>query len=56
MLPMAIPVPKTRMKIEAPQPELFVNPQGHPSKLVRKLKPFYRTSAGAAYLGDSLDI
>lgn len=56
MLPMTTPVPKTRMKIEALQPELFVNSQEHPAKLVRKLKPFHRTSKGAAYLGDSLDM
>lgn len=52
---MVAPVPNTRMKIETQQPELFTKPQEHPSKLVRKLKPFYRTPAGAAYLGDSLD-
>lgn len=53
---MTIPTPKTRMKIEAPQLELLVKPLEHPSKLFRKLKPFYRTSAGAAYLSDSLDM
>lgn len=52
---MAILVPKTRMKIDALQSELFLNPLEHPSTLIQKLDPFYCTSAGAAYLGDSLD-
>lgn len=55
MLPMAFQMPKTRMTIELSQPELFADPQMHPSQLVQKIEPFYRTGAGAAYLGDSLD-
>lgn len=48
-------MPKARMKIEALQPGLFVSPQEHPAKLVWGLRPFYRTTAGAAFLGDSLE-
>lgn len=44
------------MKMEDLPPQLFVNPQEHPSKLVWELKPFYQTSAGAAFLGNSLDV
>lgn len=56
MLPTAIPMPNTRIKIEAPQTELFVSPQAHPSDLVRSLDPMYSTTAGAAYLCDAIDM
>lgn len=48
-------MPNTRMKIEAPQTELFVAPQAHPSHLVRPFEPMYSTSSGAAYLCDAID-
>lgn len=50
---MAPLMPKTNPVIEAPQSELFVSAREHPADLVGNLDPFYRTSAGAAYLGDS---
>ncbi len=46
-------MPKTSRIIGATQPELFTPAQEHPVHLISKLKPFYRTIAGAAYLGDS---
>lgn len=52
---MALPMPKTKTTIERPQPELFDSLRAHPAKLVGKIKPFYRTDLGAAYLGDGLD-
>ncbi len=48
-------VPKARMDTIPPQPELFTPAQRHPAKLIQELNPFYRTTAGAAYLGDALD-
>ena len=53
MLPTAFPMPKTKTIIEAPQSELFPSAQEHPAALIRNFAPFYRTWAGAAYLGDS---
>jgi len=41
--------------IETRQPELFVPVQEHPACLLKKTDPFYRTTLGAAYLGDSRD-
>ena len=49
-------MPKTKLTIEASQRELFVSKQRHPDVLTKKTKPFYRTNAGAAYLGDSREI
>ena len=55
MLPIDFPAPKAKMQIQAPQSELFVSPHEHPAALVWGRKPFYRTTAGAAFLGDSLE-
>lgn len=52
---MAAPMPKKKTITAAPQPELFVSAHEHPTRLLKKVKPFYRTTAGAAYLGDSRD-
>lgn len=52
---MAFLMPKTKTIIEAPQPELFVPAHEHPTRLLTTMEPFYRTTAGAAYLGNSLD-
>jgi DNA modification methylase len=41
------------MIVAAPQPSLFASTQTHPRGLMRAVEPFYETSAGAAYLGDS---
>ena len=46
---------KTKTIIEAAQPELFVPSHEHPTRLLKEVNPFYRTTAGAAYLGDSRD-
>lgn len=43
----------TSIPIAAPQPSLFSPPGSHPSLLLGRLDPYYATSAGAAYLGDS---
>lgn len=48
-------MPKTSTTIKAPQSELFVSELEHPSVLIEGLAAFYQTSAGAAYLGDSLE-
>lgn len=53
---MASPMPKTKTVIESSQPELFVPAREHPTRVMKKLKPFYRTTAGAAYLGDSREV
>ena len=48
-------MPKARTKMAASQTELFVSPREHPAEMVSGLRSFYRTTAGAAFLGDSLD-
>lgn len=50
---MTVPMPKKATTIEAKQPALFAVSRKHPSCLIKHAKPFYRTAAGAAYLGDS---
>lgn len=52
---MTVQIPKARTTIDTPQPSLFSFPREHPARLVRDRQPFHRTTAGAAYLGDSLD-
>ena len=42
--------------VSARQPSLFASAQSHPSGLMRSIEPFYETSAGAAYLGDSREL
>lgn len=42
--------------VDAPQPSLFAPAQTHPKSLMRGVEPFYETTAGAAYLGDSQDL
>ena len=42
--------------VAAPQPSLFTSTQSHPRGLMKSVEPFYETSAGAAYLGDSHDL
>jgi DNA modification methylase len=44
---------KTRTNIALAQPELFAARKSHPADLLDHIEPFYRTTAGAAYLGDS---
>lgn len=44
------------MIVTAPQPSLFASTQTHPRGLMRAVGPFYETSAGAAYLGDSQEL
>lgn len=46
-------MPKITTTIEVSSPDLFSRAQEHPSNLVPGQSPFYRTSVGAAYLGDS---
>lgn len=40
----------------APQTGLFTSSNEHPSLLMSSLEPFYKTQAGAAYLGDSREV
>lgn len=42
--------------VDAPQSTLFANTREHPKKLLEKVKPFYETGFGAAYLGDSQEL
>lgn len=42
--------------VDAPQPSLFTADRVHPTALMRGVEPFYETSAGTAYLGDSRDL
>ena len=42
--------------LDAPQPSLFTSDRAHPKALMRGVEPFYETSAGAAYLGDSREL
>ena len=56
MLLMAGPMPNTQSIIKAPQSGLFTPVQEHPAHLLGNVTPFYRTTAGAAYLGDSSDL
>lgn len=42
--------------LDAPQTSLFAPTQEHPRGLLRGVDPFYETSAGAAYLGDSREL
>lgn len=44
------------MVLSARQADLFASAQAHPSGLVEQFRPFYSTAAGAAYLGDAIDI
>ena len=53
---MVLLMPKKKTIIEAVQPKLFVPTKEHPACLLKKFKPFYRTIAGAAYLGNSLNM
>lgn len=53
MVSMALPMPKKATSIEAKQSALFVVDREHPSRLLKQAKPYYKTAAGAAYLGDS---
>ena len=39
--------------LDLPQPSLFAPAQEHPKRLMPLVEPFYETSAGATYLGDS---
>lgn len=39
--------------VDVPQPTLFSNSREHPKGLLKRVKPFYATDFGAAYLGDS---
>lgn len=48
-------MPKSKSVLAAPQPGLFVPREQHPSRLVHGAKPHYKTTAGAAYLGDARD-
>lgn len=50
---MARPMPNTTTTIETPLPDLLSRAHEHPSEMVKGWEPFYRTTAGAAYLGDS---
>ena len=43
-------------RLDAPQPSLFAPAHEHPRALMRGMEPFYETSAGAAYLGDSREL
>ncbi len=51
-----LPKPKTATSAVVPPLTLFSSASEHPSQLLTKLEPYYRTQAGAAYLGDALDI
>jgi hypothetical protein len=42
--------------LDAPQTSLFAPDQAHPKGLVPEVEPFYETSSGAAYLGDSREL
>lgn len=42
--------------VEHLQTPLFVREVEHPSVLLRRVKPLYKTTSGAAYLGDSRDL
>lgn len=42
--------------VDAPQPSLFAPAQSHPKGLMRGMEPFYETTGGAAYLGDSQEL
>ena len=42
--------------LDPPQPSLFAPLQAHPRKLMKDVEPFYETSMGAAYLGDSREL
>jgi site-specific DNA-methyltransferase (cytosine-N4-specific) len=44
---------KTRTNVAPAQSNLFAIDQAHPATLLDTTQPFYRTAAGAAYLGDS---
>jgi site-specific DNA-methyltransferase (cytosine-N4-specific) len=48
-------MPNTKALLATPQPGLFVPSERHPSLLVEGVEPFYKTTAGAAYLGDARD-
>lgn len=45
----------TRTIIAPLQSELFIPEREHPTHLIDTAEPFYRTAAGAAYLGDSCE-
>lgn len=53
---MAGSMPKATSLVDVCPPDLFSRPDEHPSGLVTGWTPFYRTSAGAAYLGDSREV
>jgi DNA modification methylase len=55
MVSMTHRTPKTTTTIESSLADLFSSVQEHPSRLVDGLEPFYSTTAGAAYLGDSCE-
>lgn len=42
--------------LDPPQPSLFAPAHSHPRELMTSVVPFYETSAGAAYLGDSREL
>lgn len=42
--------------IEAPQRALFAAPGDHPKSLITRVRPFYETELGGAYLGDSQEL
>ena len=42
--------------LDPPQPSLFAPAQEHPRRLMPCVEPFYETSTGAAYLGDSREL
>jgi len=49
-------MPKAKTNSQIPKSELFVSKQEHPTRLMTGVEPFYRTDAGAAYMGDSREI
>lgn len=42
--------------VDAPQSSLFASTHPHPKGLMQSVEPFYETSVGAAYLGDSREL
>ena len=56
MIRKALLRPPMNKLLDPPQPSLFAPAQEHPRGLMRGVEPFYETSAGAAYLGDSREL
>lgn len=49
-------LPRMNKLVDPPQPSLFAASREHPKGLMGEVAPFYETSAGAAYLGDSREL